>query len=243
MADLKPRTRWQRLCAGEFIYELALAIPATVAIAIQGVAATRRKPPDNDLAIGSFVCAGVLGSALLWRAISRNRKAQSDASLHALDGVLHTLHAVLTGWSAKFSQSSTRMCVFVPGKMTNEVNQRTDYIGTQDRYGEGRDMPSSKGIVGMAFRTGLAKFDSLPKHTHLIDYLTQVYGFTRAEAAEMRQDARAWAAIPVRGTGAEVRAVIFIDTDAREFFGPTNSPQRKIIEKTTIGVANFLGPK
>src|SRR5690606_32307588 len=110
------------------------------------------------------------------------------------------------------------------------------------RYGEGRDMPASKGIVGMAFRTGLGKFDSLPKHTNVVDYLTQVYGYTRPEAAEMRAEARAWAAIPVRGAGTTVVAVIFIDSDAREFFGKSNSPQRKIIEKTTIGVANFLGP-
>src|SRR5687768_7779583 len=95
MSKFRPMSRWDRLCAGEFIFELALGGVATATAALTGFRFLVSNPPQKGAATASFVVAAFAFVVLGWRAVSRNRKAQHDSELHALDGVLHALHAIM----------------------------------------------------------------------------------------------------------------------------------------------------
>ncbi|MEQ8847417.1 GAF domain-containing protein [Botrimarina sp.] len=240
MEKLRPKGSWEKLGAGELFFEVPLAVAVVVQGAIASINYCRKSPPELDLAIGSGLGALLAGVVLLWRAFVRHKKAsKAESHSHELDAVLHTLHAVLIERTDKTREASLRICVFVPGRVADTIHQITNYVGDGPPHGAGRDLPCSKGVVGLAFRTGEAKYDKAPGSGSLADYYVKTYGYAREEAAGMRQDRSAWAAIPLVG-GGRVLAVVFLDSDRRDFFGKANSPQRKTIESATLGVARFV---
>jgi hypothetical protein len=236
MAKFRPMSWWDRFCAGELPFEMAIAVGTLVAGGMTGARFLTSSPAWPTLAGVSFGGGGVAFVALIWRAIVRNRKAQNTRELSALDGVLHALHAIMT---AGTSGVSLRICIFVPGKTDDTCHQITDYVGVEKPSGCGRDLPRRCGAVGTAFRTGKAQYVKLPTDTNVSDFLINSHGFERSEISEAQQDRKSWAAIPVGDPGSVV-AVVYLDCDIREFFGNINSSKRKTLESTTIGVANFI---
>jgi hypothetical protein len=99
MSKFRPMSRWDRFCAGELPFELALAVGATVAPALTGARFLTSEPKSPVLAAIAFVATGIVCIGVVWRAIVRNTKARNASELHALDGVLHALHAILTASS------------------------------------------------------------------------------------------------------------------------------------------------
>lgn len=236
---LRPKGRLERWCAGEFWFEIGLA----AVTAIYGACATIRYSNlgERDLAVAHGV--GFLSATLLLvlRAVIRNRQALENDSAHGLDGVLHTLYSILHERTSESKKASLRICVFGwSGDKNNEmVCQLTDYVGDSPQGGSGREMPLRLGVVGTAFRTGESQYDKLPKQVNVTDYLAQNHGYQRTEAAQMKQDRQAWAAIPV-GEPGHVVAVIFLDTNSPNFFGNSNSPVRQILKSAILGVAKYV---
>lgn len=239
MANLRPMTRWEHFSAGEFFFETTLALGTIVIGAAQGVKELLSDQPKYWFALVVFSVAIIMGTVLIARAAARRRKALQSADPHSLDAVLHILHSLLMVFS-NVDDAGLRLCVFVPGNKPNQIHQITNYVGVDRPYGCRRDMSDSCGIVGLAFRSGAAQYDSLPRNTHIIDYLVHTYGFSKAEAAEMKSDRQSWAAVPVGGPG-EVIAAIFLDCKIPKFFGNSNSQKKKMLEAATLGVAQFLG--
>lgn len=66
-----------------------------------------------------------------------------------------------------------------------------------------------------------------------------MHGFERTEAAKMKQDCEAWAAIPI-GDAQDVEAVIYLDCTKRNYFGAANNLKRKTLEAAIVGVAKFM---
>ena len=239
MPDLKPNSKWKALLAGEFAFEIFFAFTTISYGFVSARKFWKKAPPDYELAIASLVIALLVTAALTVRAFSRKKRALREDNAHALDGVLHTLHAILHERSQNPELISLRVCIFVIGKQSDTVFQLTNYVGDGPAHGAGRIMPIRAGVVGKAFRTGESHYDKLPKDTSVVDYLVDQYGFEKSEAIELRQDRKSWAAVPV-GTAGRVVAVIFLDSDSRDFFGNRASPQRQILELATIGVARFV---
>lgn len=241
MPTLTPRTWWNKFCAGEFIYEVVIAVGTATLGTLTALTHFRKSPPDNVTGWGALAAVIVVFGTLLLRAFQRRRKAQNESEPHALDCVLFTLHAILLGWSKNAANASLRICVFVPIRGSETVQQITDYVGANGdpRHGRGQEIPTSKGIVGLAIRSGEAKYDHLAPGVPLTDYLIETYGYTRAEALNRREDRKSWAAIPV-GVPGRVEAVLFLDCDQARFF--EREQIKKILESATIGVARYLQP-
>jgi len=229
-------TRWDRFCAGELPFEIVIAMAATAGPIVAGYRYATVAPKSPVLATSMFGAAGFALVALIWRAFLRNRKAQNANELHALDGVLHSLHAILT---AGTTEISLRICVFVPGKEPDKCHQITNYVGVEIPNGRGRDLPRRCGVVGTAFRMGVVQYAKLPKNTNVTDYLVNVHGFERDEISPTQLDRKSWSGIPVGDPG-NVVAVIYLDSDKQEFFGKRNHPRRKTLDAATIGVAKFI---
>lgn len=237
MPNIKPKTKWQRRAAGEFWFESVLAIIVIANGVIQGLRIIRADSHDTDLAIGLFVASGVGGIALVVRAFSRRRNAQNGSADHSLDGLLHALHAIV---ASQRPDANVRICIYVPCKPDDKLHQRTNYVGESPGIGEGREMSASVGIVGLSYRTGKIYYDSLPANTNVVDYLVNEYAYDRAIASALRQDRKAWAALPVGRPGAIV-AVIYIDGSRPDLFGrDARCPLRKTLEAALIGVAEFI---
>ena len=227
------------MSAGEFLYEVSFAIFTLALGWMAGYDKLSTTPPNYLMGYGGPAVGIALFVASITRAFSRNAKAQSDDTPHALDAALQVLHSLLAA-ETQLNDGELRICVFVPQRnQANTVHQLTDYVGCTMPYGKDRDLSSRCGVVGRAFRKGEAEYDKLPKNTSLVDYLVNQNGFDRVEAVNMRQDRRAWAAIPVGEPGAVV-AVIYLDTTRVDFFGKAGSQRRRILENALPGIARFI---
>ena len=239
MAKLRPLSWFDRVAAGDFLLESVIAIASSATAFITGVKTYRGPVDDRSIAVAYFA-AGILALVfLVARAWKKNRQAQNTRELHSLDGMLHAIHAILTEMTPKTADHGLRICVFIPGKTQGMVHQICDYVGVAERYGRNRDLSSRCGVVGAAFRTGQVQYDKLPNGTSLIDHLVAEHGFDRSEAATMQQDRKSWAAVPV-GAAPAIEAVIFLDSAKADFFGKNGHTRRKILEASTVGVANFI---
>lgn len=234
--SFKPQTFRQRWMGWDFVFEILGAAIPLVACAI---AAAKLSKADPESARVSFAAGVVSFLILVARAIYHNYRAQGKEQRIALDGALATLHAVLENQSPKHVDSGLRICVFVPGNGENIVHQISNYAGTDPPSGANRDHSVRCGVVGAAFRTGQAAYDKLPANVHIVDHLAAVHGFAREEASQMKQDCKAWAAIPI-GDASKVEAVIFLDCKIRDYFGNANQLRRKTLEAATVGVAKFM---
>ncbi len=238
--DLRPKSWFQRLNAGEFVLEFGIAIASAGTALVNGLKSLKSDPPDRDTALAFFGVAGAIAGLLILRAIRKNRDSQNTKELHAIDGVLHTLHAILTEPpSARIEGHKLRICLFVPGTQPNTVHQISAYVGDDAGRGLGRELSDRCGAVGVAFRSGQSLYDTLPKHTQLVDHLVAKHGFDRNEAITMKHDRKSWAAVPVGDLG-RVVAVIYLDSAVAGFFGKSNEAKRKALEAATIGIANFI---
>lgn len=239
---LRPK-HWVDIWFGvDFLLELGIAL---VAFGTGAMASYRLFTSESPEFVAAWVYAAlaIISLALVViRAILRQQRQSGKQELHALDGALHMLYATLLRTGSSPDGHNLRICVFVPhDKKPDTVHQLTDYVdGNNAPHGRGRDLKSSCGVVGLAFRSCEQKFDKLPPNTHVTDYLVATYGFDRKEAAVMNQNAKAWAAVPV-GTGVNrVVAVLFLDCSVRDFFGKVGSQRRKLLEAATIGIAGFV---
>ena len=95
-------------------------------------------------------------------------------------------------------------------------------------------------MVGAAFLTGAVADDSLPGPEPLVDFYARKYRYRREEAAGMRQDRRAWVAVPIADPGGVVRAVLFADAAEAGFFGRANSPRRVLLAAAGVAVTKML---
>ena len=192
---------------------------------------------------GLWIAAAVGLLLAGWKAWNKWNREAAVNDPHTLDGVLFTLWAILSlaeGVGKTFKEPKLRLTIFAPAG-NGEVVQLTNYASFDPdvRTGVGRTLPTTKGIVGLAMRTGEPKFDPLPKNRDRVAHLVKVYGFDRKEAEAMRPDAAAWCAVPVGRKDAPV-AVIFADAAVGDFFGNANSPRRQVLEAATLGVAAFV---
>src|SRR5690349_8927446 len=95
MPKLKPATFLDDLFAGEFIFEVVLAIGVVITSTIQGLRFTYEVPPKPELAALSIVTGGVMAAFLIARGVSRNRKARRDGNPQSLTALLFCLHEIL----------------------------------------------------------------------------------------------------------------------------------------------------
>lgn len=236
---LKPKNWASSWLSGETPAEFLAVIPAVAGTAVAGFIQFGAGHPEAASAY--MAASGVSGVATLWKAFAKKNKVDKEQEPHALMGALHTLHAILVATTPKFPDADLRISVFVPHRKPNTVHQLTDYVGPTKSHGAGRDLSSRCGVVGAAFRTGLAQYDQLPVNMDVSTYLVRVHGFDQKEAADMRKDRKCWVAVPVGGPRAdEVVAVIYLDSKAAKFFGKANSPCRQMIQAATQGVANYV---
>lgn len=229
---LQPKTWRQRWLNLGVLSDSILALTPALGASVGGVKLLDSVP---WLAWLSFIGGAAASLIMMCKVWTRNRTLQGDRELHALDGALHTLHAILDK-----NGSDLRICVFVPKpKKPDIAHQITDYVGVVEPYGRGRDLSCRCGVVGLAFRTGQAQYSRLPNNVSVVDHLVAAFGFDRSEASQMHQDRKSWAAMPV-GAPNKVVAVIFLDSSDANFFGNASSSCRKEIEAAAIGVANFI---
>lgn len=236
---LRPKTWWQKITAGEFVYEVLIAMFAAGVGVVNGWIRLKATPPDYEVGWAFVGLAVAVTAVMVLRAYRRNRLAQGGSAVSSLDAAIETLHAILINDHPYHENHKLRICVFVPSNKPNSVHQITDYVGTESRYGGGRDLSSRCGVVGRAFRSGEVQYDKLPDSTALIDHLVSIHGFDRTEASNMRADRKSWAAIPV-GEAGQVVAVVFLDSAVAKFFGTGNHSRRKALQAATLAVAKTI---
>src|SRR5688572_12127129 len=111
---LTPKSWWTKLWAGELPFELLLGIGTVAGLSLTGIVRVLSNPLDG-VAVSYFLLAGFMLFIFVWRAIARYRRAQDNDGLHALDGAMHALHAVLTEYQTPaVADEGVRVCIFVP---------------------------------------------------------------------------------------------------------------------------------
>lgn len=100
------------------------------------------------------------------------------------------------------------------------LKQIVNYV-PKNTTGPFKTLHTSKGIVGLACRTGEAQSLMLSKElkeTEYKDILITNWGFTEDEAARVNKERRAFIAIPVVKSDGKVSAVIYCDTKDPDIF-------------------------
>lgn len=227
-----------KLFAGELVFEIVLAL-ILLAGGLYEYRSSSTSPSYDSSIAGSKLGLNFSAAFVLFvRAYFRNRQAVHEDNMHAIIGVLITLHSILKNRTEESEKSSVRMCVVVRTDDQDIIKQLTNYVGDCEPHGVDRLQHRRAGVVGQAFRSGKAAYDRLPKDTNVLDFLVSTHGFDRTEAVEMKQDRRSWAAIPI-GSPNPI-AVLFVDSNTANFFGNKGCTQRRILDSSTIGIARYV---
>jgi hypothetical protein len=180
-------------------------LPASLAVGVAGY--------YHHIGIGAAVAAlWVLGLAYFnWP--ERHNRTALEETLSALPAYLGLPDT-----------ADVRCAIYVPvaGSLEEHLRCVTNYM-PEGRRRVGYRLPTSKGIIGKAYRFAETRVDILddPKYDNPQEfrrYMMDLYGFTEAEARELRADRRAYLASPVLAPGNIKLGIIYMDTNQADAF-------------------------
>ncbi|MFH1302319.1 MAG: hypothetical protein ABIK07_14760, partial [Planctomycetota bacterium] len=169
------------------------------------------------------------------------RDEKTDISVDAvLESVIQILRITL---KKNEEDPDLRLTIYRLTPDKKYLKQHTKYFGIDLQYSKVRHkIEISKGVIGAAYRTKkVAPLNRDPKvsDAEFREDMVKGFGFTEEEAKALRDDRKAWIALPVKEeTG--IHTILYCDSKVHKFFGTENSVRYKILEAACAGLAEFL---
>ena len=161
----------------------------------------------------------------------RQRRLESAHELHAAGQVLREILA------ARFSDqvaqepddtlraTAFRVCIYrvVPSHRevrSSELERVTAYcVGEGGDPGEaGKRISTACGVVGLAYRTGVAQVAERQKESleQFWDEMVQTWGFSQEEARSLNRTRWSYLAVPIKDEAGRVDTVVFLDSQVKD---------------------------
>ncbi|TWT39632.1 hypothetical protein [Blastopirellula retiformator] len=216
-----PKTSWQRIIERHFVYDVIIAwfaLFAGAATAMRSFAVGKWP----DFIAGCLYVIGALGIVVLacLKFRAQWKKQEDEDSIHDLEACLYVLHHQLMQAVPREARQDTRirLTIHVPDFENSKLVQALDYVGGDpDEPTSRRKFNIKAGIIGRAItkdRCITAKRENNDAALFFKD-LTEVWGFTKAEAKRLDPLTRSWVAIPI---GSPIQGVLYADSTCVDFF-------------------------
>ena len=233
-----PEEGWRKWIWNHATWETIIALGAAGAGGSSAWLCFVSDPPQKlvGLLMAFSTVLSVVG-AIVSAALKSNDRSPPIEKFHPFEAIMYELHAVLVhACNGQTENHGLRVALFsVSG---NEVIQRTHYVGETRKHGRGQRFSTALGIVGKAARreSDDALVDSVTQSVDRIKHLCDQYGYTPAQAENLRKTSMSWVAVPIRKEGKAV-AVIFADSNRRQFF--TNL-RVEVLNSTVIAIGHYM---
>lgn len=177
--------------------------------------------------LGFALSVVIAGVCVLLKYRAQHAANEQDSIDADLNLALSFLGSILNGVGNGGREPKYRVCVFdVRGSAGNErLVRRTAFFGDCGKHESGlgrsecQELHPSIGVVGDAFRCHKAIRKAIPsKSTDLQKHLVLEHGFTSELAAGVREDRRAWLAVPLGKPSVKIYAVLAVDSASSASF-------------------------
>ncbi len=214
-------------------YDIFIALSGLV-LSIAGIIDLYR---NNHSVLAWVTIVGAAGVTLssIGKAVLDLRRTWNDASPHALEGCLNTIHALLQADDS----SQLRLTIHVPSG--EQLQQITEYVGHKrgNQKMAGRSFPAQSGIIGQAFRRKefIAASRRNDDYEGYITELVEHWHYLENDARKLSPASMSWMAIPLV-LEEKVEAIVYLDSTDREFFD--DEYRRNIAILGCAGIARFV---
>ena len=234
----KPRRWYRRIFWSRLTFEIIIGMASLTATVISSHAALA-KPGDQVTAADRalIACGAITFIVVLAKAVQDYQNERDKESVEPIEGIIDTLWTLLVKTGENGNSADLRMCVHILDR--GRFYQLTDYCTNGHRDGRGRYFSMEKGIAGLAIRQWGLAVDKLSDGQDQIGHLVNRWGFTRQEAATLKQDRQSWAAVPIGQQGRPL-CVIYCDSSRADFFGNSGSFRQQILEFSGAAIAEFV---
>jgi putative methionine-R-sulfoxide reductase with GAF domain len=182
----------------------------------------------------------VAGSLLRISNAREQDKAQDKSQEHqGLVGALHTLYGCVDEYRKTTAMKDAKFRATIHRVASDEeLQQLLPYIG-EGGGGANRKFSVRSGIIGRAVREkdAFAASRQNEDYEQFIEELVRVWSYTEADARALKTDRRAWMAVPIRGERDTIAAVVFLDSNQRDFFTPE---AKQLIIQACSGIASYI---
>lgn len=247
MASIPGRRR-PRAYERKAVLEALSVVPPIVtgAVAAKASLADPGKVTLGWLLAGAIGWLGVASVLKVWNAHVQDREEKKSQDYEGLFGALHVLHSAVRGCAGRedLPDGTLRVTIHrvVPHAKkrgaAEELEQLLPYVGGRGSH-PGRTFSIRSGIIGKAVRerTAFAASRRNDDHAQFLAELVRDWSYTEEDARALSSDRRAWMAVPIFGSDSSVVAVVYLDSNEREFFG--GDLQRFIVE-VCEGIATYI---
>ena len=248
--------RWRRRLLGPLSMELVSKVggPLMVALGLGRLIVADADGWKNFWTGLILSAVAATGSAAVWSWWLARREDRRVSAVEPLYGVLQMLQRALIDVEA--TDAGCRVCLYAPrpadvsaANSAARLFRVTPYFDADGADGSAAaPLETSLGAVGLCYRTNERRFVRCPPDQDLVSFL-MTYGFTAEQAARVRPDRRAWAAVPIEEGDGAVQGVLFADSDDPDFFGPPaggadtegrhGHPRRRIMVGAAVAALAF----
>lgn len=230
------------------VVECFAIIPPIIA-AIAGAIVNLADPQKRW--VGGFMVAGIvwLIVASILKVLLANAQDKDQKSKQDYDGFLGALHVLYGQVSKHFNVQGTaygqlRITIHrvvdssTMDESAEELEQLLPYIGGAGKPA-GRKFSVRSGIIGKAVRekTAFAFSRQSNDHEEFIKELVREWSYTEDDARKLTSDRQAWMAVPIFRTDSSVIAVVYLDSNQRNFF---SSEVKKIVIDACSGITSYI---
>lgn len=192
------------------------------------------------------------------QAYSQEKEREMTLEYDGLNGALHTLYSTVCVLKTVGSSSPVTKPQLPSGRLrvtihrvvpsseeensAEALEQLLPYIGG-DGGAPGRHFSIHTGIVGRAVRERASFCASRQNDDYegYIEELVQYWGYTPAQARDLRHDRTSWFAVPILGKsgsdGETTIAVVYLDSDEQGFF---TEPIQQVIIGGCAGITEYV---
>ncbi len=222
-----PELRWYERA---WIVEALAVVPPMIAASVSAWV-NLHAPVRETQTLGWILSFGIVWLLVASGVKVLNAYTREQRSVPRYDGLqaaLQVLYAAVSGSCGITPQDGGRLRITIlrvvppaePNGPTEELEQVLAYVGGSGK-GPGRRFSVRSGITGRAVREQAA-FAASRRHDEYADFLRELvttWGYTSVDARQLTEDRQAWMAVPIMGPRGVV-AVVYLDSDEREFFTP-----------------------
>lgn len=240
------RSSIQRFLTNEHFYNLVIVVVTLASSFLAWWQASDKPIKSVNWILVVFLVAVFLVSvakeAVLWWC------QQEQESPHALEGSLHTLHALLLATQGSNDlDPNLRITVHCPIDKGQMLQQIVEYVGyRRDNAPQiGRKFRAQSGIIGKAFREGDVCFADRENDDYesYVKELVAKWNYTAEDARKLYPAAMAWMAIPIKpDKDGKVEAIVYLESTRRGYFseGTTGKYRQQLATCACVGIARFL---
>lgn len=194
-------------------------------------------------AVGWLAVASVVK---VLHAYSQDRELARKDDYEGLLGAVHVLYGAISKAVGITDREHGRLRVtlhrVVPppkrGDAAEELEQLLPYVGGSGSA-PGRTFSIRSGIIGKAVRekSVFAAHRESDDYEKFLSELVRDWAYTEADARKLSPDRRSWMAVPILGSKSAVVAVVFLDSNEKDFF---TSDIRELVINCCAGIASYI---